>query len=419
LEFLIFIFCLTTCWFVVFKTKSIQNTSLQKKELVVLFAIKILAGFAVGIITTYLYANGTDYDTYNNLGKIETDNLLHNSNIFFTDIYKPYLDKYGTFFFVDAHFISDLGPNIILKILGILNLATSGNYYTNAIFFNSFAFVGSVALYNAFIHIYKSQKTTLIIGCFLLPSTLFFTSGIHKDLVIFTSLCFFVNALHFSLETGFTPKRILILACSFLFLSMIRLHVGAVLLPIALIYFICKKYTLSFTKISLTAITLFICSTLIVQKIKPALSPIGILTKKQNEFINLGIAKTDYNYTKLNNSTIKTAIATPSAIRNAFLSPLPFEFPYLPMNLFAVEVCIYAALFLLCIFYRKKQEVTSNMFTQFVMLFAFCMFMVIGYSITNAGSLVRYRSIYIPFLVIPMLCNIDWQRIKQKFNSQS
>lgn len=418
MELLIFILCLVVCWFIVFKTKSIQNTGLTKKELVVLFTVKILAGFAVGIICALIYKSGTDYDAYNILGKIETDNLLHHSNIFFTDIYKPYLEKYGSLFFTDSHFISDLGPNIILKILGILNLATKGNYYSNSIFFNSLAFVGCVALYNTFIDIYKTQKTALVIGCFLLPSTLFFTSGIHKDLVIFTSLCFFVNALYFSFENGYTTKRIIILILSFVLLSMIRLHVGAVLLPIALLYIICKKYSLNFSKIALGFFVFFICTSLIVQQIKPSLSPISILTKKQNEFIKLGIAKTDYNYTRLNNSAVKTAIATPSAIRNAFLSPLPFEFPYLPMNLFAVEVCIYAALLLLCIFYRKKQEFTSNMFIQFVILFAFCMFMVIGYSITNAGSLLRYRSIYIPFLVIPMLCKIDWQRIKQKFNFQ-
>ncbi len=416
MDFLLFILFIVVVFFVLYRSKNIQNTSLQKKELIVLFTIKILAAFTVGFINTYLYANTTDYDLYNNLGKIETDNLLYHSNIFLTDIYKPYVEKYGVLFFTDAHFISDLGPNIILKILGILNLITKGNYYFNAIFFNCISFVGSVALYNTFIHIYKIQKTSLIVGCFLLPSTLFFTSGIHKDLIIFTCLCFFCNALYFSFINGFSTKRILVIAVSFILVAMIRLHVGAVLLPFAIIYFICKKYNFKFYKIVFGFSIFLIAYTVITQKIKPTISPIGMLTKKQNEFINLGKAKTDYNYILLNNSTVKTALATPSAIRNSFFSPLPFEFPYLPINLFAVEICVYFLLLFLLFIYRKKDIVSTNMFIQFITLFAFCILMVIGYSITNAGSLIRYRSIYLPFLIIPIICNIDWQRIKEKLS---
>lgn len=405
---------MAACFFVVFKIKIVQNSSLVKKELAILFALKILAGIAVGIILAIIYKTGTDYDNYNNLGKIETDNLLDNSNIFFTDIYKPYLDKYGSLFFVDAHFISDLGPNIILKILGFLNLITKGNYYCNAIFFNSFAFVGSVALYKVFDDVYKTKKTALIIGCFLLPSTLFFCSGIHKDLVIFTSLCFFCNALYFGLENGFTRKRIFVLILSFVLLTMIRLHVGAVLLPIAAIYFVCKKYNYHFIKATALSFILFICATLIVHQIKPSISSIGILTKKQNEFKQLGNAKTDYNNILLNNSTKNTILAIPSAAKNAFLSPLPFEFPYIPMNLFGLELCIYLGLILLLFLYRNKEANPTNMFVLFGLVFAITMLMMIGLSITNAGSLIRYRSIYLPFIITPILCSINWKLIKQK-----
>jgi hypothetical protein len=401
----------------VYKTKTLQNTTLQKKELLVLFAIKILAGFSVGLVNIYLYNNGTDYDSYNNLGKIETDNLIHHSNIFLTDIYKPYLDKFGSQFFIDKHFIGDLGPNIILKILALLNLVTKGNYYSNNIFFLSVSFVGCVALYNTFAHVYKSNKTALIIGCFLLPSTLFFTSGIHKDLVIFYCLCFFCNALYFSFENGFSTKRIIVLVCTFVLLGMIRLHVGAVLLPIAAIYFICKKYTVHFVKVSTIFFAIFIIATLIVQKIKPSISLIDIISKKQIEFVQLGVAKTDYKYSIINSSAKNMVMATPSAVRNAFLSPIPFEFPYWPINLFGVEICIYALLFLISFWVRKKQAPSTNMFVQFVILFALAMMLIIGYSITNAGSLIRYRSIYLPFIVIPILCGIDWERLNRKFIS--
>ncbi len=46
---------------------------------------------------------------------------------------------------------------------------------------------------------------------FLLPSALYFSSGIHKDLFVFTMLGLFLYALYFSVQQKFTPKRVIII----------------------------------------------------------------------------------------------------------------------------------------------------------------------------------------------------------------
>ncbi len=37
--------------------------------------------------------------------------------------------------------------------------------------------------------------------------------------------------------------------------------------------------------------------------------------------------------------------------------------------------------------------------------------MMIGYSVNFLGAIVRYRSIILPFLIVPIVALINWQRI--------
>jgi hypothetical protein len=37
--------------------------------------------------------------------------------------------------------------------------------------------------------------------------------------------------------------------------------------------------------------------------------------------------------------------------------------------------------------------------------------LAIGFSVNNLGAIVRYRSVIMPLLVIPMVAQIDWSRL--------
>ena len=37
--------------------------------------------------------------------------------------------------------------------------------------------------------------------------------------------------------------------------------------------------------------------------------------------------------------------------------------------------------------------------------------MMIGYSVNVLGAIVRYRSIVIPFLIVPLMARIDWDKV--------
>ena len=54
-----------------------------------------------------------------------------------------------------------------------------------------------------------------------------------------------------------------------------------------------------------------------------------------------------------------------------------------------------------------------NPFILFCTFLSFGVLMMIGYTVNNLGAIVRYRSIVLPFLIVPIAAKIDWNRIGQ------
>ena len=104
----------------------------------------------------------------------------------------------------------------------------------------------------------------------------------------------------------------------------------------------------------------------------------------------------------------------PQALNHSFMRPYPTEhlnILYIPSGL---EIFLYEILFLLFIFFRKK-NITFSPLIYFSAFFTVTMFLVIGYTIPIIGAIVRYRSIYLPLILIPIICYIDWIRLKKIF----
>lgn len=397
------------------KLKFVQNALLGIKIVLLLFCIKVGVGIIGGLVSHYLMNDVSDMHFYTVQSLIEYENLMHHPKIFFTDsLPNVYDNGLGDFFGSTKSFWNDLRNNVLLKSMGFFNIFSRGNYYINSLFFNFFGFLGHIALYRIFKDIYQKQKWSIIIGCFLLPSTLYFTSIISKDIIVFTALSVFCYCLYFGLKDGFTKKRIIFFICSFCLIFLIRNFIAAILLPCTIAWFVSSHFKIRIVKVFSSLIIGVFTFVVLAQYLPQKYNPLQVVVDKQQAFFSLGTAKSQYNNDTLT-PTLKSFItATPKALRHAFLSPLPAEFDNIYLNGLAVELICYTMLILLLFVYPLKNKSTS--FIIFGLMFTVFIFLFTGYITTNAGSLVRYRSIYLPFLVLPILCNINWvKKIKSSF----
>lgn len=377
-----------------------------------------MAGISVWLVSHYLFNDVTDYYVTNNYGIQEYHSLINTPRTFFTDLFSSTYTEKSEFFGSKASYWNDLRYNIIYKVLAFTDVLSRGNYYINSLFFNFVAFVGTVALYRVFIDIYPGKKWNVIIGCFLLPSLLFYSSGIHKDLIVFTALGIFCYCLYFSVENNFTVKRICLLLLSFLSILLIRNFVAVILLPCAIVWVVSKKYNLQPYKVFGILFITGIAATVFLHTYFKKADPLMIVVNKQQAFFALGKANTNYQLDSLQPAAKSFITLTPTALRHSFLSPLPGEFDNIYTNLLSVEIIIYWLLFFLMLVFPAKNILKQNEFIVFGLVFTFLIFLFTGYITTNAGALIRYRSIYLPFLMAPVLCNINWDRVVNKYSTK-
>ena len=142
-------------------------------------------------------------------------------------------------------------------MVSVFNIFSRGDYYINSLFFNFIIFFGHIILYRLFIKIYPGRKWLVIAGCFLLPSTIYFSSGIHKDGLVFLMLAVLIYSVYQSIaKDKFTVKRVLLIFISLAFLFLIRSFIFLALVPALFAWLLSAKTkwpaSISFAAVYLT-----------------------------------------------------------------------------------------------------------------------------------------------------------------------
>ncbi len=379
-----------------------------------LFLIKIIAGIVIGWISIHIYGPGNDYWDFNDYAREEYQLLLTSPGKYFTNLFtSDYGDGYSGVFNSYNSYWNDLRGNIIIKLVSVFNIFSRGDYYINSLFFNFIIFFGHVILYRLFSKIYPGKNILVIIGCFLLPSTLYFSSGIHKDGIVFLLLAIVIYCVYQSLaKISFNVKRVLLIAFSLILLFLIRNVIFLVLLPALFAWILAAKTRRPsiaiFGVVYLLSAVLFFS----IQAMTSKLEPMQLVIKKQTEYLELTGAATQIKLTPLQPGFKSFAMNAPEAMNHSLLRPYLWEMPVASILPLSIELFLYQLLCLLLIFFRKKKGTFRDKdLLLFVIFFTVCVFLLIGYIVPNLGSLVRYRSLYLPLLITPVLCWIDWNKI--------
>ncbi len=414
---LLFFIYFFLCAYLLCNSKFIAASQLDVKTILLLFIVKIIAACSVCFFAHYFFNDKTDYNGFNNNGITEYHFLITRPAAFFLSFFKSGYENYGSFLSSGNNYWKDLAGNLIIKMLAVCNVFSRGNIYINALFFSAFCFVGHIALFRIFATIYNNKKWLIICGCFFLPSFLFFSSGIHKDLLAFTGLALFCYALYFSTEKSFTLKKMILLLVALLLVFIARNFLAVVLVPLAAIYYVTKKSTANPFVITALGLVILFFAAGIMHLFFPVADPLFLVAAKQQSFLSLGYAATQYETIDTLTVSFKSFIsAAPNALRHSFLSPYPGEFKNVFCNIFSAEMILYWVLFFaMLISFCKENSINSNKFIIFLVLFSCIILLFAGYITPNAGTLIRYRSIYLPFIITPLLCNIDVEKLKKYF----
>ena len=106
----------------------------------------------------------------------------------------------------------------------------------------------------------------------------------------------------------------------------------------------------------------------------------------------------------------------PQAITLSTVRPYPSDVKHILSLAAAAEIDILLLMFILFLLFRTN-SIQSKNFIYFCLFFSFSVLITIGYTVNFLGAIVRYRSIVIPLLVVPMAALINWKRLSEIFST--
>jgi len=282
----------------------------------------------------------------------------------------------------------------IIRFLVIMMFLTGKNIYALSLIAVFLSYLGSTAIFLFFYGVGKhSKKVSLFITSFLLPSVVFWTSPLLKEMLAIFFLGFTVYF--------FYRKRFLYVILFFLLLFFTKIYIALALLPSIIGYWLVQKtrklWYYSVVYFALVGVVL------VLHFLETEYSVIYKLSQKQHDFINMAVEQKAGSYIELlplNNSLKNMIKSFPEATINVFFRPFVNDFRGLitvPNIVENVGLLMFIIFVLLNMSIPNDVEIRNVVLMS--LLFSVVGMLIIGYTVPVLGALVRYRSPFLPFFV--------------------
>ncbi|RYF85490.1 MAG: hypothetical protein EON98_06435 [Chitinophagaceae bacterium] len=413
MEHLLFAAYLILFAWLVTKTKFFTASGLTTPQLVIIFLLKVMAGILYGWIGVYYGEMAQMVDTwgYHYESIKEWKLLMTDPQLFFTNIFhNGYNDGYTKFFAAENSWWNDLKGTFFVKTLAIMNVASQGNYYVNVIFYSFISMFGPIALYRVMNDVFPAKKLPILLSTFLVPSVLYWTSGVHKDGVIFVGLAFVIYHMYFGLKVNrFSFLRVLSILLGLVLVLALRNFMIIPVLPALFAWVLASKLKFRPVLVFASVYVLFILVFFTAKFLHPRLNMPEEVVARQEAFLGLG-GGSAVDVKKLEPTFPSFVANAPQAFALSTIRPYPSDVKHLLSLAAAIEINFLLLLFVAFLFWRTNGKPMSP-FLAFCLFFSFSVLMMIGYSVNILGAIVRYRSIVLSLLIIPMVAKTDWSRI--------
>lgn len=310
---------------------------------------------------------------------------------------------------------------MVMKLTSPFVALSGGSYLITSILLGVFSFIGSWKVFIVLTEVYPKYVKQLFVPCLLMPSVIFWSSGILKDNFTFTGLCFFVYGFYrFMISRPRRRNGFLYMVFGGFLILTIKPYVFFGLLPACLIWNYHKRLvSLKGFFIKLAVVPLLIAATigfsfLFFQVFGSAFAKFNVNEALNTAAVTQNDLKQDhyggqaFDIGVFDGSPESAVKLMPDAVIAGIFRPFIFEVRSPLMLLSALENLYLIFLLLWVLRYTvnpiriiktiSKEPIVLS-FLIFTILFAF----LIGLSTSNFGALVRFKIPLIPFYATGMV----------------
>ena len=420
-------------FWVIQKWNFFKTEGIRKIDFHLAFVIKLFAASTLYYIYTEIYRERhlADIFKFYDDSKIISNAFYTNPKDFFylilgLDFGKEYFEMN---YFIDMnHWETSYKTvlmnesRVIIRLNAVCNIIGFNHYSFNVISFLMIGYIGVVMIIKSLFSLIKIKKSRVLFWSIILfPSIVLWSSGILKEPITFLSIGMIIYGFQsFAKRIYITRSIILIIIGSYL-LFMIKFYVFICFFPALIIFFIILKWDLNPLKTISISCILILSLIILFSYLFSDYSPIGLLSRKQNDFIGLAEFYNSGSYfstIKMENNTISFLKSIPTGIFNGFFRPLPNDITK-PIHLLPMIENLFLYIFaLLIILKNRKLNVKLNSSNKKIiycsLFFCLLLFTLTGMSTPVLGALVRYKIPGTIFILISLNIIYDNIQIQKK-----
>ena len=307
----------------------------------------------------------------------------------------------------DDAFWSNAGENILIKLLGILNVFSNGNYYIDVMLFNAFSFWGLYLIYRVAVYNLPGNNTWICLLVFFWPSCLFWNSAIDKDglMVYFTGIL--INSVHHYIIEKKGWFSLLPAVAGFAGILLMRNVNALIFVPaIAAWWIASKQYRRQWRIFAMmygAAVVVFFLSGLSGSSLNLPQQ----LAERQHQFLSLE-ANTRLPLTPLQPDLSSYIKVFPEAVNHIFFRPYvteiisPFHAMMFGENIIFICIVCFALI-------RNKAAIPqlTKPFNIFLWSASLTGLLLIGYIVPFPGAIIRYKAFYTMIFLLPLVGSIN------------
>ncbi len=411
----------------IYKIKFFHIEGFPVKAIVTVFLLKILAGVAMYFIYTYYYTDRSTADIFKYFddSKVMYDALWNKPSDFFKMIFSiqndtPYFDYY---YHQMNHWTRVYESNIyndshtIIRINAVMRIFSFGYFNVHTVFMCFLSLTGLTALYRFFAPYMKGKKRLLFLAVFLIPSVVFWGSGVLKEAILLFAMGIMLYSVSKLLNKKHVFHNFLWLLISLVLLMYTKYYIFIIIIPITIGYVWCRLTSEKYLYLKYTAVLLlFIVAGLNIHYIFPGFDMLKILAMKQNDFV--GLAKAMNSGSLISDNLLQPTLSDvivhiPVALYNSLVRPFIFEADSLVVLFAALENILILFLFIVCLVFASKKIRYKSEFL-FCFLFFAALYILTGLTTPVFGAMVRYKVPAMPFMLIFIFMILDKNKMLKR-----
>ncbi len=299
----------------------------------------------------------------------------------------------------------------MVRVTSILVFFSFNRYLITSIFVSIISFYGSWKLFKAFLYFFPNYQKAAFISIFLLPSVMFWGSGILKDTITFAALgVFFYHFVEILFKNRVSLSSILIMFISIIIIFKLKAYIIIGFLPAIIIaIYISKKNQITnnlirrifapFFLIIMISVGYFLIINLVNQNNKYQISNLESRVKGFHSW-HTTTGGSSYNLGKVEYTLIGIIKKIPESLNVTFFRPYLWEARNITSFVGAVESFVLTLLFLFIMWKYKFRWIRfslKNSFLTLAMVYSIVFGFAVGFTSYNFGALARYKIPVMPF----------------------